>query len=132
MIHVAVLTAIFQQTAVPVSTGAPARPFYAQAWFWAIVVTLVFTMGCWFLGRFYLWLRAESESLEQLRGNLGMLYEQRQFWSERANEVILEDVSQNSLQRRIVELAHTARKRGASFDAQLARELVESEISGRI
>lgn len=123
MTHVALLLLVFQQT------EAVVRPFYAQAWFWAILIIILFLYGFWRLTRFYSWLRKEHRSLELLRDKLNLLYEQQKTWSEEAGEAVLDSISEDSVQRRIVELAHTTRKRGAGFDAGVARELVDSEIA---
>lgn len=131
-VYFAVIAA-WQGTPAPVTSNTgEERWFFAQAWFWACLIFLVFAVGVWLLMRFRSFLKSEGRELAAAQDKLNELYLQNKEWDEESGDLILDGVERRSLAARIVELAHKMRKRGFSLDAQETRNLVEGEIYRRM
>jgi hypothetical protein len=113
------------------STGNE-RLFFAQAWFWVCLISLVFAIGVWLLLRFRSFLAIENHALEAVQDKLDDLYQQNKSWNEEIENVLMEGMQGKSVAARAVGLAHKMRKRGFRLDAQEARNLADVEIHRRM
>src|SRR5271165_2613294 len=76
--------------------------FFAQVWFWVVVICSVFVVGLWLLTRFVLFLRSENRTFQILCENLDSFVKGHKTWNEEADGVLLDAISKDSLQGKIV------------------------------
>ncbi len=126
---------LWQGAASSISGPTPvieSRPLWMQVWFWIGIIITAFLCGVGLLVRYWLFLRREEHSLARLEENLSALRRQGKRWDEKIDGVLLEEVHELSIQRKIVEMAHATRRQGAGLNPDAACDLLTSELHRKL